>query len=148
MPTGLMPLRELAAESLCFRPTPLAYPGSSQVDFLLDVQEVEPEVLHGDNRIYRGRSLIIHDLNNSLPDELLDCFVRRGAAGCQSCTVRERRTRGNEAASVAGDDDSVGNTGVHTDRRAGLERCGGRFATGVALAGAMDKHPRPYRPMP
>lgn len=22
------------------------------------------------------------------------------------------------------------------------------FATGVALAGAMDKHPRPYRPMP
>jgi hypothetical protein len=49
---------------------------------------------------------------------------------------------------VTRNDDSVGNAFLHRVRRAGLERCGGRFATGVALAGAMDKHPRPYRPMP
>ena len=32
--------------------------------------------------------------------------------------------------------------------RAGPERRGGRFAAGVACAGAMDKHPRLYLPLP
>ena len=72
MPVGLTPFRVLATESQRFRPTPLARTCSSEIDLLLDVQEVEPEMLHGDNRVDGRVTPLIDSLDESFADEVLD----------------------------------------------------------------------------
>jgi hypothetical protein len=100
MPVGQTRFQVLATESQYLRPTPLAYTFSSKGNLLFDVQEVEPEMLNGDDKIGWWGSLVFDDPCEAFADQILDRLVRAGSAASECYTVLERGTCGNKAAWV------------------------------------------------
>jgi hypothetical protein len=111
-----------------------------------------------DDRVGRWGSVALNRLGKALADQMPDRAIRGGPAPPECNGVRERGTRGNEAARVKSDDDSVSGRLLHRIAEPAKSVCGpprrdlaaGRQLSPARWAniGSTDPSGRAYHPMP
>jgi len=105
-------------------------------------------VFDGDDGVWQKGLLVFYELSEAASDESLDCAIGGAPAAADRAAAVQGWTPADESVRVFSYQDCIGDASVHRNSRVGRERCGGRFAPGVAGAGGTDKRPRLLLPLP